>query len=263
MGRPTSSSNTFLTWRFHLRTAAAFILVLALCIAAPPARAQQVVADLSRHLVAITTGFVGTEVLLFGATDGEGDVIVVVRGPERREVVRRKARVGGIWVNQQELAFNGAPAFYAIAASKPVGDILSKRLLARHRIGTDYIELRASQQVDETPLAQFRAGLVRNKIRQGLYLDKPGKLTFLGNRLFRTGLYFPANVPTGTYTVKIFLVRQGRVVSAQTSPLRVSKVGLGAEVYRFAHQYSILYGILAILIALAAGLTAGAVFRKA
>lgn len=263
MARLTSNGDTFFTRGCLLRGAAAFILVLALGVAGTPARAQQIVADLSRHLVAITTGFVGTEVLLFGATDGEGDVVVVVRGPERREVVRRKARIGGIWINQQELAFAGAPAFYAVAASKPVDDILSKRLRARHRIGIDYLELRAAKQVDEKPLTQFRAGLVRNKIRQGLYLDKPGKLTFLGNRLFRTKLYFPANVPTGTYTVKIFLVREGRVVSAQTSPLLISKVGLGAEVYRFAHKYSILYGIIAILIALAAGWTAGVVFRKA
>jgi uncharacterized protein (TIGR02186 family) len=263
MARSTSNRPPFFARCIHLRAAVAGILGLILCVVGQPSRAQQVVADLSHHLVAITTGFVGTEVLLFGATEGEGDVIVVVRGPERREVVRRKARIGGIWVNQQELAFDGAPAFYATAASKPVDDLLSKRLQARHRIGTDNLELHPARQLDEKLLAQFRAGLVRNKTRQGLYLDKPGKLTFLGNRLFRTALYFPANVPTGTYTVETFLVRQGRVVSAQTSPLLISKVGLGAEVYRFAHKYSILYGILAILIALAAGWAAGAVFRKA
>jgi hypothetical protein len=53
-----------------------------------PARADPVVADLSSHLIAITTGFTGTEVLVFGATDGEGDIAVIVRGPEREEIVR-------------------------------------------------------------------------------------------------------------------------------------------------------------------------------
>lgn len=248
----------------RLRIAAlAAAVVFGLAAGVTGARAQQVVADLSRHLVAITTGFVGTDVLLFGAVDGAGEVIVVVRGPERREVVRRKDRVGGIWVNVNELAFTNAPAFYAIAASRPVDEILAPRLRARHRIGVDYLELRPARQLNDERLADFRAGLIRNKVRQGLYLDKPERVTFLGNRLFRATLTFPANVPTGTYTVEVLLVRDGGVVSAQTSPLLISKIGIGADIYRFAHRYAILYGILAILIALAAGWAAGVIFRKA
>jgi uncharacterized protein (TIGR02186 family) len=245
------------------RAAAVVALAVVLATWSQGLRAQQVVADLSRHLVAITTGFIGTDVLLFGATEGEGDVIVVVRGPDRREVVRRKGRIGGIWVNEAELAFDSAPAFYAVASSRPLDDILSPRLRAWHHIGTEYLDLRAARAVDATELAAFRAGLLRNKVRRGLYLDKPGKVTFLGNRLFRANLYFPANVPTGTYTVEVLLVRQGGVISAQTSPLLISKIGIGAEIYRFAHRHSVFYGIIAILIALAAGWIAGVVFRKA
>jgi hypothetical protein len=39
-----------------------------LVAASGPARAQALVADLTSHLVAITTGFTGTSVVLFGAT---------------------------------------------------------------------------------------------------------------------------------------------------------------------------------------------------
>lgn len=245
------------------RALALATLVLVLILLVPPARAQQVVADLSRHLVGITTGFVGTDVLLFGATEGEGDVIVVVRGPDRRETVRRKSRVGGIWINTDEVAFAAAPAFYAVAASGPVNEIVSPRVLWRHRIGTENLELRPLRPLDAADLAAFRAGLLRNKISQGLYYDKPGRVTFLGNRLFRANLYFPANVPTGTYTVEVLLVRQGQIVSAQTTPLLISKIGVGAEVYRFAHENSVFYGIFAIVMALAAGWIAGVIFRKA
>lgn len=243
--------------------ALAVLAAAALMSAGAPARAQQVVADLSRHLVGITTGFVGTEVLLFGAVEGDGEVVVVVRGPERREVVRRKGRVGGIWVNVDEIAFPGAPAFYAVAASAAPEELLPQRVRQRHRIGVDNLDLRPERQVNDALAEDYRAGLVRNKVRLGLYLDTPGRVTFLGNRLFRTTLSFPSNVPTGTYTVEVFLVRDGRVVSAQTTPLLISKIGLGAEVYRFAHRYAILYGIAAILIALFAGWAAGAIFRKA
>ncbi len=228
------------------------------------ARTQEVVADLSDHLVGITTGFTGTNVLLFGATEGEGDVIVVVRGPLRSEVVRRKMRIVGVWVNGAEMEFAGVPSFYAVASSRPVDELLNPRLRARHHIGTRYLDLRPAERgLEPAEIEPFRDGLVRGKIRDGLYVDRAGHVTFLGNRLFRTRLHFPANVPTGLYTVETLLIHQGAVVSAQTSPLLISKVGVGAEIYQFAHRHSVLYGIIAIVLALAAGWTAGAVFRKA
>ena len=68
------------------------VLALILALSAAPARAEPLVADLSDDVIAITTGFTGSDVLLFGATEGEGDVIVVVRGPMGPQVVRRKTR---------------------------------------------------------------------------------------------------------------------------------------------------------------------------
>lgn len=227
-----------------------------------PARAApDLVADLSQHLVAITTGFTGTEVLLFGAIEGGGDVVVVVRGPARRETVRRKTRLAGIWVNGAEMSFDGVPAFYWVGASRDLDTIMTRPVRLRHGIGADLLQFKT---VGENPVDvdQFRKALVRNKRRQGLYGRDVGKVSFLGLRLFRTRVYFPANVPTGTYQVEVFLLRDGAVASAQTTPLIISKVGLGAEVYDFAHRESAAYGIIAIIIALSAGLLVSVVFRK-
>ena len=57
------------------------LLVLSLLCWGSAAPAEGLVADLTSHLIAITTGFTGASVVLFGATDGPGDVIVAVRGP--------------------------------------------------------------------------------------------------------------------------------------------------------------------------------------
>src|SRR3546814_79845 len=77
------------------------LLVLGGFAAAVPAvfGQQELVADLSDHEVAITTGFTGAELLLFGAVEGEGQIVVVVTGPRQTTTVRRKARVAGIWMN--------------------------------------------------------------------------------------------------------------------------------------------------------------------
>ena len=226
------------------------------------AAAQALVADLSDHLVAVTTGFAGAELLLFGAVEGEGDVVVVVRGPEERATVRRKERVLGVWMNTDELTIGEVPSFYAVASSKPLDQLAPERTLARHQIGVEHVRFQLPAGVTRREAAEFQAGLVRNKRRQGLYDLGVGRVNFLGGRLFRADVLLPSNVPTGTYFVTVFLLRQGEVVSAQTTPLDVSKVGVGARIFDIAHRHAAAYGLLAISIAVAGGWIAGTVFRR-
>ncbi len=244
--------------------ARAFALVAALLLALQPAaaRAQQLVADLSEHLIAITTGFSGTDVLLFGATEGEGDVVVIVRGPESNAVVRRKSRVFGIWINTNQVTLTGVPAFYRVASSRPLGEIAPPQIRTRHQLGIENLRFGTQRQRTPAEIAEFRTGLLRNKERAGLFSADVGRVTFLGPRLFRARFQLPANVPTGTYTVETLLVQNGQVVAAQTTPMLVSKIGIGAEVFDFAHRHAAIYGILAVLVAVAAGWGASAVFRK-
>ena len=237
------------------------VIVLALCLTPTAARAQ-LVADLSEHLIAITTGFVGTDVLLFGAIEGAGDVVVVVRGPLRSETVRRKTRIAGIWMNEREMVLNNVPSFYVVASSKPLTEILSPVVRMRHEIGFDVLQFPPKRAAPPSEVEEFRRALIRTKQREELYLEETGKVSFLGSRLFRTRINFPSNVPTGTYTADVFLVRDGNVVSAQSTPLVVDKVGFGAELFDFAHQRPALYGILAIVVALTAGWLAGVAFRR-
>lgn len=252
-----------------LALAAALVLPAAAAVAqspqataAPQGDGKPIVADLSKHLVAITTGFAGTDVLLFGATDGPGDVVLVVRGPAHEETVRRKDRMGIIWANKSAVTFTNAPAFYYVASNKPVEDILPQAVLERHQILPRNLDLRASGLGEGESREAFREALERLKKARGLYGYEPSGVTMLGNRLFRSELNFPANVPTGTYMVEVYLVRDGDVVSAEITPLIISKVGVGADIFYFAHNQSALYGIAAIIIAVFAGWLAGVAFRK-
>ena len=92
---------------------------VALRVSASSLQAKDLVVDLSAPIVRITTGFSGTELLLFVAKRGAGDVIVVVRGPLEDLVVRRKSRVAGIWVNRAAIAFTDVPSYYAVASTRP------------------------------------------------------------------------------------------------------------------------------------------------
>ncbi len=247
-----------------LRLAArAAALLGAMLFAGGSARAQPLVADLSRHLIAIGSGFTGTEVLLYGAIEGDGDVVVVVRGPDERVVVRRKERIAGIWVNRKNVVFDRVPSFFAIAASRPLDRVAPEPLRKLHQLGIETLDFVAESALPPDEIAAFRKALLRNKVRDGFYAAKPGKVGFVGSRLFRTRILFPANVPTGTYSAQVFLIRDGEVISAESTPLFISKIGFQADVNFLAHNQPAIYGVIAIAIALVAGWGAAAAFRKA
>jgi len=245
------------------------LLALALLLAAAaavPAAAQApsstaLVADLSKRQIAITTGFAGTDLLLFGAVEGPGDVIVVVRGPRRDQVVRRKIRIAGVWLNGESVEFEHVPVFYWVASSRPLAAIAEPGFLDEHAIGTGHLDFRPVQTAHDT--AAYRAALIRNKAEADLYEEAEGAVTFVADRLFRTSVTFPANLPTGTYAAEVYLLRDRTLVSRQTATIDVARVGLGARIHNFARQQAALYGIIAVLVALVAGWLAGAIFRRA
>jgi uncharacterized protein (TIGR02186 family) len=229
-----------------------------------PARAENLVADLSEHLIAITTAFVGTDVVLFGVSDGSADIVVTVVGPRQSQIVRRKDRVAGIWVNRESLEFARVPSYYAVASSAPLDEIAEPEVLARHELGVGHLRLEPVDAGDlgTSQIASFRDALVRNKQRQHLYSSAPPPVNFLGPNLFRTTLSFPANVPPGIYQVQVFELEDGYVKDAQRSALVISKVGFEADVFDFAQQRAPLYGLLAIVMAVSLGWLAGVIFRR-
>ena len=224
---------------------------------------QGLVADLSSHLIAITTGFTGSDVVLFGATDGPGDVAVVVTGPRGPVTVRRKERVAGMWMNRSAVTFERVPSYYAVASNRPLESLAQTRVLARNGLDMTQLPL-ATAESTLTPdtVTPFREALIQEKRRDGFYSRGDGHVVFLGERLFRTTISFPANVATGAYTVGVFLIRDRNIVSAQTTPLIVSKTGLSAEISEFAQRQPVLYGLLAIAGALAIGWLAGSILGR-
>lgn len=234
-------------------------LAVAAVLALPLAASGQapVVADLSSHVVAIDTGFTGAEVVLFGATEGGSDIVVVIRGPAQSVTVRERVQVAGIWLNAAGVQFVGAPTYYAIASTRPLDEMLPEEMRDLYHIGLEAMPIppsRDSQDYFDTPtIAAHRAALIETMRSRGLYRESTTGVSVLGGRLFRTDVVFPADVPTGAYFVEVYEVRDSQLVGAQTTPLTVRKVGLEAQLYRFAHEQSVYYGAAAVLVAFLAG----------
>ncbi|MEL7462007.1 MAG: TIGR02186 family protein [Pseudomonadota bacterium] len=231
--------------------------------------AEEIVLGLSDDQVAISATFEGKEILIFGAIrrdagvnlDGKLGVIVTIAGPDEAIVVRRKDRRFGIWVNVEAVDIGTAPAFYALATSAPLAEILDPLEDEATRISLD----RVIQGVGAAEGASqaFVDALIR--IRQGdkTYQVIEGAVQVDEETLFRTSISLPAALTEGDYTAEIYLTRDGAIVDVYSTTIPVEKVGLERWLFRLAHDQPFVYGIMSLAIAIFAGWAASAVFQLA
>ncbi|MGO4836000.1 TIGR02186 family protein, partial [Rhizobiaceae sp. 2RAB30] len=103
-------------------TLAAFLAFTPFVAAAQDTFPETIEIGLSTDKVAITADFTGADLTIFGALDnadplisrqGRYDVIVVLEGPARPVVVRRKDRILGMWINAESETFVNVPVSYS------------------------------------------------------------------------------------------------------------------------------------------------------
>jgi uncharacterized protein (TIGR02186 family) len=217
--------------------------------------------DLASDRVDITTGFTGSRVVVFGVADTKGDVAIVLRGPESRIVVRKKQQAMGIWLNRESVEFLDVPRFYDYAASRDESAIAQPGILSSFGIGLDTLVFEPKDPDDPDMVSEFHEALLRTRQEQGNFPLHAGQVKWLGNGLFRTEFYLPANVPTGSYDVEAFLFSKGELVGRQEKRLRVEQAGASAEILRFAMNYSLAYAFVGLLLAASAGLLSVALSR--
>ena len=246
---------------------AALIILLFWC--ALPLRAEEVIAGLSQNRVSLTVNFEGSEMLIFGAVrreallpaDSDLDVIVAVEGPPQPAVIWRKARRLGIWVNTDAQEVRAAPSFYAVATTRPLRDILSPEADLTHRISTRLAIFEARGVSDRTDPAAFTEALIRIREEQGLYQSRYEAVTLERDTLFSTRILLPKTIVEGSYSARIFLVRNGDVIDEFETFIDVQKAVLERWLTNLAYEQPFLYGLLALALAVFFGWGASALFR--
>ena len=229
--------------------------------------AEEVVAGLSQNRVQITTNFDGSEILVFGAIkrdapvpDGSPlEVIVTVEGPKTPVTIRRKDKRFGIWINTEAVEVDAAPSFYAVATSGSWSEVLRNVEDLRHHVSIH----RAIRAVglDSADRAGFIEALLRIQEDKGVYFNDIGGVEIAEDALFRTSIRLPANLTEGDYITRFFLTRDGQVVDSRESVINVRKVGLERFLFNLSRELPLVYGLMSLAIAIAAGWAASAFFR--
>ncbi|WP_340108434.1 TIGR02186 family protein [Pikeienuella sp. HZG-20] len=231
---------------------------------------ERVIAALSQNAVGITADFTGSEIFVFGAiardrlpdaTDDALNIIIAVTGPKTNTTLHKKNRTFGLWINTESVNVNDAPSFYAIATTGPLESILSHTEDLRYRISIEQAVrlVGAAGKVAEPD--EFREAIIRINRAAGVYFENIGDVELTERTLFQSHFELPSNIVEGDYQARVYLLREGAVLDTFSTTIEVRKVGFERWIYELAHEQSLLYGLLSILVALIAGWGASEAFR--
>ena len=242
--------------------------LLCLLVLSWPVMAEEVVLGLSQDEIAITTSFDGSEILIFGAVKREApipegpplEVLVTVSGPSVPVMVRRKDRRFGIWVNTDAVEVDAAPSFYAVAASGGLREVLTHTEDLRHQISIPRAIRSVGAPSSITDSLNFSEALIRIRKANGLYQIMENHVVVDDQTLFRARIALPAALTEGDYATRIFLTRDGEVISRYETAIDVRKVGLERWLFNLSREQPFWYGLMSLAIAIFAGWGASAAF---
>jgi uncharacterized protein (TIGR02186 family) len=220
--------------------------------------ANPMVADISQDAIEIRTSFNGAQLLIFGARNIPGDVVIAVRGPAANITLRRKERIAGMWMHVEQHKYAGIPLFYALAATKPLEEIAPYSTLKSLGLGEEEITNASHQK----PHAIFDAALEERLSKKQWWQSPFNTITYFGESLFKARLDLPDSLPGGHYTAEIYLFDNGALRAMQIIPISVSKTGFEARLVESALRQSGLYGLIAVLMALLGGWLAHRLFHR-
>ena len=150
----------------------------------PPALlAKPVIADLDSYHISINSSFTGQDLLLFGMRDEPGDLVVVIRGPERDVILRKKTRRFGVWVNTEQMQFHNVPAYYAVTGTRPLEELATSKIYGTLKLGLNNLELQSAEASKASIRQEFVRAYLAIQQHNRLYQSFTEPMNFMADSL--------------------------------------------------------------------------------
>jgi hypothetical protein len=215
-----------------------------------------------------------------GVPEGYSGAAVRLMGhTERLELKKKAKRAGVLWMSVGDVAFNDVPTVYQLMTSAPLADLAGPEVLAKWKLGYDALLLSSGGE------PAIRRELVKLKAASGLFLveagtlreQKGGNQRVFGSvaaaeggqagpsaslRFLHGSFQLPPRAPVGDYVVDLIGFKDRRAFPLASVKLRVEYTGAVRALRELAMHHGLLYGVGAIVIAIAVGLLTGLVFDR-
>jgi len=200
------------------------------------------------------------------------NIILKIVSPTRDFRLNKSGKgLGFVWLPVGHAEVKEIPAMYQVLSSAKISDILSSAEQEAAGLTSDYKEVyeqckvHFEKDMPHNEIASLRqeyvSGLIKIFKDAGLYLRQEGAIQINGSQ-FSARSVQPSDAPLGEYKVFCYAVQDGKARLIFQDKFLVKSGTLGQWLAYHAQESPVIYGVLAALIAVAAGLLVGVVFRK-
>lgn len=256
---------TFMNFSQYVSMAAVVLLGLALL---PVPAAQALTCSVTPENIPITLTYHGAQLSITGKSASSDDLIVTITSEPADTALKYKEKVGGVvWMKKGTIEFKDTPHIYMLYSTDELSRILSVEERNQNLLG--YEALRAHTRIEDSggnPAdAKWFDEYLKFKKEEKVYDIQEGRVVrqhgVKGNT-YQVDVAWPYQAPPGVYTVEVIAARDGKVVDRSSTNFEVKSVGITKFLSKMAFDQAGLYGIMAVVIALFAGLAVGAIFKK-
>jgi uncharacterized protein (TIGR02186 family) len=210
----------------------------------------------------------GAKLNIKGESNAGDDLIIRISSEPMDAHMKFKGKAAGLfWMKMGDISFEHVPGVYLVASTGNLDNLLQKDELVKEGIGFEAIK--ASAKV-ETSAPDMDAGrwieeFVKFKQAENLYRIQEGEITrpqgTSGNQ-YQLDIDWPFQAAPGTYSIEVLEVQDGKVTDRSETSLTVARSGIVAQLSNLAFNQPAVYGIIAIVVAMASGFAVGALFKK-
>lgn len=240
-----------------------FTLFVMILLAASPEAQADVSLELDKPTVEIGTFYNGTSVLCQGTVPLNTDVVIRVSGQPEELHLKKKGKVAGLlWMNVGDFTFSNAPKVYMLyssAGSKKTID--NPAMIYSYAALADRIEIDSAGAEKEKWFNEFLKLKKHNKT----YAEFPGAVTTSVGKdnsgHFAANLVIPPLMGQDDYQVTVYAIENGTIIGQAEKVLTIRQVGFPKKLTDLAYNHALIYGVFSVLVALAAGLLMGVLFK--
>ena len=219
--------------------------------------------DLASSTIQISTFYNGTTLDVSGTVPADMDVVLQVSGPKKDVHLKEKGKVAGfLWMNKTDISLENTPAVYMVyTPNGPTKNFIGRNLGIGYKALVKDITI-----IPESADKDFIFGeYVKLMEESGVYAIHEGTISYgqVANetKTFKATLTIPSKMSAGAYTVEALAVQNGAVLGQARKNLDLELSGLPKTIANLAYHHSLMFGFMAVFIAIAVGLFIGIIFK--
>ncbi len=231
---------------------------------------QPVQMKLKPNHIAIGATFTGNNITVTGTIPADSEALIRLVGHYGDVKLKKKGRaLGFLWMNMGAVEFQNVPSVFLIVPSPNLEKFSKEDNTGWRKIGLgiDAVEENATIIPSSEDKKKLFKDFEKLKESAELYGTQGNRISYgetAGTlKSFTAKVFIPSDIPQGSYTVELFAIKDGGIVATAEEKITAEEVGFPATLSFLAFHHATLYGILAVIVAIIAGLVTGLLFKGA